>query len=173
MRSRVIKSGVSLLDWTLLQTSACYLISLNSFSSSENEDERLISRCSFFSELNEEKYIYKYLTRNRELVLNSNQHILGFPGGSDDKEPACDAGDPGSIGKIPVEGNGFLLQYSYLENSVFWEFTIKQVQIEIQLKIDWDFYIFVIPPYPATFHNVWEHYWRQNLQGAGNSATGT
>ena len=93
--------------------------------------------------------------------MNTNQHILGFPAGSDDKEPACDARDPGSIlglGRSPVEGNGFLLQYSYLENSIFWEFTIKQVQTEIQLKIDGDFYTFVIPPYPATFHNVWEHY---------------
>ena len=158
---RVIKSGVSLLDWTLLQTSTCYLISLNSFSSSENEDEIVIFHSFFFSELNEEKYIYKYLTRNRELVLNTNQHILGFPAGSDDKEPACDARDPGSIlglGRSPVEGNGFLLQYSYLENSIFWEFTIKKVQTEIQLKIDVDFYTFVIPPYPATFHNVWEQY---------------
>ena len=33
----------------------------------------------------------------------------GFPGGSDGKAPACDAGDPGSIpgsGRSPGEGNG-------------------------------------------------------------------
>ena len=45
---------------------------------------------------------------------------LGFPGGSDGKESACSAGDPGSIpglGGSPREGNGYLLQYSCLENS--------------------------------------------------------
>ena len=43
----------------------------------------------------------------------------GFPGGSDGKESACNAGDPGSITRLrrsPGEGNGNPLQYSYLEN---------------------------------------------------------
>ena len=43
---------------------------------------------------------------------------MGFPGGSDDKESACNEGDlsliPGS-GKSPGEGNGYPLQYSRLE----------------------------------------------------------
>ena len=43
--------------------------------------------------------------------------LLGFPGGSDGKESACNAGDPGS-GRSPGEGNGYLLQYSWLENSM-------------------------------------------------------
>ena len=44
---------------------------------------------------------------------------IGFPGGSDGKESACNAGDPGSIpesGRLPGEGNGNPLQYSCLEN---------------------------------------------------------
>ena len=44
---------------------------------------------------------------------------MGFPGGSDGKESAGDAGDPGSIpgsGRSPGEGNGNPLQYSCLEN---------------------------------------------------------
>ena len=44
-----------------------------------------------------------------------------FPGSSDGKESACNAGDtdliPG-LGKSPGEGNGNLLQYACLENSV-------------------------------------------------------
>ena len=43
----------------------------------------------------------------------------GFPGGSEDKASACNAGDPGSIpglGKSLGEGNGNPLQYSCLEN---------------------------------------------------------
>ena len=45
----------------------------------------------------------------------------GFPGGSDGKASACNAGDPGSIpglGRSPGEGNGDPLQYSCLENSM-------------------------------------------------------
>jgi len=42
-----------------------------------------------------------------------------FPGGSDNKESACNAGDLGSIpgsGRSPGEGNSNPLQYSYLGN---------------------------------------------------------
>ena len=45
----------------------------------------------------------------------------GLPGGSDSKESTCNAGDPGSIpgsGRSPGGGNGYPLQYSYLENSM-------------------------------------------------------
>ena len=45
--------------------------------------------------------------------------IMGFPVGSERKESACIAGDPGSIpgsGRSPGEGNGTRLQYSRLEN---------------------------------------------------------
>ena len=44
---------------------------------------------------------------------------MGFPGGSDGKESACNVGDPGSIpglGRVPGEGNAYLLQYFCLEN---------------------------------------------------------
>ena len=44
---------------------------------------------------------------------------MGFPGGSDGKESACDARDLGSIpglGRFPGEGNGNLLQFFWLEN---------------------------------------------------------
>ena len=46
---------------------------------------------------------------------------MHFPGGSDDKESACNAGDLGLIPgseKSPGEGNGNPLQYSCLENSM-------------------------------------------------------
>ena len=44
---------------------------------------------------------------------------LGFPGGSEVKVPASNAGDLSSIpgsGRSPGEGNGNPLQYSCLEN---------------------------------------------------------
>ena len=46
---------------------------------------------------------------------------MGFPGGSDSKESAYNARDPGSIpglGRLPGEGNGYPPQYSYLENAM-------------------------------------------------------
>ena len=41
---------------------------------------------------------------------------MGFPGSSDDKESACNVGDPGSIsgsGRSTGEGIGLPLQYSW------------------------------------------------------------
>ena len=52
---------------------------------------------------------------------NSLFIIRGFPGGSDSKESACNAGDRGLIpglGRSPGEGKGYPLQYSGLENSM-------------------------------------------------------
>ena len=57
----------------------------------------------------------------------------GFPGGSDDKESACNAGDPGSIpgsGRSPGEVHSNPLQYSCLENSMdrgAWQATVNGV----------------------------------------------
>ena len=54
-------------------------------------------------------------------------------GGSDNKESACNAGDPGSVpglGRSPGEGNGNPLQYSCLENSMnreAWQATVHGV----------------------------------------------
>ena len=44
---------------------------------------------------------------------------MGFPGGSDSKESACNAGDPSltpGSGRSPGEENGYPLQYSCLEH---------------------------------------------------------
>ena len=60
-------------------------------------------------------------------------HLLGFPGGSESKESACNAGDLGSMpgsGRSPGEGNGYPFQYSCLENSVnreAWQATVHVV----------------------------------------------
>ena len=57
----------------------------------------------------------------------------GFPGGSDGKESACNAGDVGSVpglGRSPGEGDGNPLQYSCLENSMdtgAWQATVHGV----------------------------------------------
>ena len=59
-----------------------------------------------------------------------------FPGGSDVKASACNAGDLGSIpgsGRSPGEGNGNPLQCSCLENlkdGVAWQATVHGVAEE-------------------------------------------
>jgi len=59
--------------------------------------------------------------------------MQGFPGSSDGKESACNAGDLGLIpgsGRSPGEGNGYPLQYSCLEYSMdrgAWQATVHGV----------------------------------------------
>ena len=69
---------------------------------------------------------------------------LGIPGGSDSKESACNAGDPGSIpgsGRSPGDGNGCPLQYSCLKNSMdrgVWQAIVHGIA-KTQLS-DWHFH---------------------------------
>ena len=59
--------------------------------------------------------------------------LLGFPGGSEVKASAWNAGDPGSIpqlGRSPGEGKGTPLQYSCLENPMeggAWQATVHGI----------------------------------------------
>ena len=61
-------------------------------------------------------------TMRCEYHLEGNPAIwdnMGAANGSDSKESACNAGDPGlspGWGRSPGEGNGHPLQYSCLEN---------------------------------------------------------
>ena len=61
--------------------------------------------------------------------------LFSFPGGSDGKESACHAGDPGLIpglGRSPGEWNGYPLQYSCLENPMdrgAWQATVHGVVV--------------------------------------------
>ena len=71
------------------------------------------------------------------LLEGNNQYnyfsFWGFPGGSDGKQSACNAGDLGLIpgsGRSPGEGNGNPLQYSCLENAMdigAWQATVHRV----------------------------------------------
>ena len=64
--------------------------------------------------------------------LHFDKH-LRFPGGSNGKESACNAGDTGSIpglGRSSAEGNGYPLQYSCLENPMdrgAWQVAVHRV----------------------------------------------
>ena len=69
-------------------------------------------------------YIYMYPLPLEP--LSSHQYLkkklkMGFSGGSDSKESACNEGDMGVIpgsGRSPKERNSHPLQYSCLENSM-------------------------------------------------------
>ena len=55
------------------------------------------------------------------IMFLTPQSDLGFPGGSNGKASACNAGDLGSIpgsGRFPGGGDDYPFQYSYLENSM-------------------------------------------------------
>ena len=66
-------------------------------------------------------------------IIHLNSVSQGFPGGSADKESACNADDLGSIpgwGKSPEEGYGYLFQCSCLENPIdrgAWQATVHTV----------------------------------------------
>ena len=59
---------------------------------------------------------------------------MGFPGGSDGKKSAHNAGDLGSINgseRSPREGNGCPLQYSCLENPIdkgVWQAMVHRIK---------------------------------------------
>ena len=65
--------------------------------------------------------------------LDGITNLMGFPGGSDGKESACNGGELSSIpglGRSLGEGNGNAFQYFCLENSVdrgFWWATVHGV----------------------------------------------
>ena len=67
------------------------------------------------------------------VLLITYMIYVQFPGGSDGKASACNAGDPGSIpesGSSPGEGNGNPLQHSCLENPMdrgAWQATVRGV----------------------------------------------
>ena len=72
----------------------------------------------------------------RYLRKDKLQKVEGFPGGSDSKESACNAGNlsliPG-LGRCPGEGHGNPPQYCYLENSMdggAWRATVHGVTKE-------------------------------------------
>ena len=85
------------------------------------------------------------------LVLETGESIgrEAFPGGSDGKESACSAGDPGLIPesrRSPGEGNGYPLQYSCLENPMdrgAWRATVHGVA-----RVGYDRVIFALTSQP-------------------------
>ena len=92
-------------------------------------------------------------------------NVLGFPGGSESKESACNVEDPGSIpgsGRSFGEEDGNPLQYSRLENSMdrrAWlansPWGLKRVDRDLAIKQQWtleSFCLLKIPHWDWTVH---------------------
>ena len=72
----------------------------------------------YFSNIHEKRVLWQFFCF---LGLHCVIFSKGFPNGSNGKEFACNAGDPGSIpgsGRFPGEGNNHPFQYSCLEKSM-------------------------------------------------------
>ena len=84
----------------------------------------------------------------------------GFPGGSEVKASACNAGDPGSIpglGRSPGEGNGNPLQYSCLENPMdreSWWATVHGVAKSQTRLSDFTFHFYALEKEMAAHSGV-------------------
>ena len=79
---------------------------------------------------------YSSVSSDWDLYRHQGVYAWGFPGGSDHKESACNAGDPSLIlgsGRSPGEGNGNPLQDSCLGNPMdrgAWQATVPGVAKE-------------------------------------------
>ena len=68
-------------------------------------------------------YFWLFIPQQSHHRVLINAEMSYFPGGSDGKGSACNAGDPGSVpqlGRSPGEGDGNPLQYSCLEKPMDW-----------------------------------------------------
>ena len=100
------------------------------------------------------RFFTLWATRESLIIM-----VAGFPGGSEGKEPACNARDLGSIpglGRSPEEGNSYPLQYSCLENSKnrgAWWATIQRVaKSQTWLSNRYNKVLFIKPCYSKVFN---------------------
>ena len=85
------------------------------------EGQQLIRRFSYHDDKRGHRKASAKTQEHFRLLFISCLLPLGFPGGSDGKESACNAGDLVSFpgwGRFPGERNGNLLHFSCLENSM-------------------------------------------------------
>ena len=89
---------------------------------------------------------------------------MDFPGGSDGKASAYNAGDLGSVpglGRSPGKGNGNLLQYSCLEKPIdggAWQATVHGVTKSQPRLSDFTF-TFISSVHSCSIHSFWWHFY--------------
>ena len=83
--------------------------------------------------------------------------LWASPCGSGGKQSACNQGDPGSIpgsGRSPEKENGYLLQYSCLENPTdreAWQATVSEVAKSMTWLSDFHFKLLKIANYKLLY----------------------
>ena len=95
--------------------------------------------------------IDKWVTDMKGTAWEIVNNHMGFPGGSNSKESACNVGDLGSIpglGGSPGEGKGYPLQYSGhgVAKSQTWQETHSDSSIS--------------ESFPFSLEQVWREHWR-------------
>ena len=74
---------------------------------------------TYFNEIFNKESMWSFTKMFRRRMSLYYKYIsIGLLGGSDDKESTCNVGDQGLIhglGRYPGKGNGYPLQYSWLE----------------------------------------------------------
>ena len=109
---------------------------------------------------------HKWVTSSEHAHLFKKYfHCSGhFPGGSDGKASACNAGDLGSIpglGRYPEEGNGNPLQCSCLKNPMdrgAWGLKFMGLQ---RVRHNWATYL---PLSLSTLFRAFHHHWKLPFQ---------
>ena len=83
--------------------------------------EEWIKRCgTLLYGRNQHNIVKQYLSVKNKFLKQTCDTLSPFPGGTDSKESACNAGEPGLIPwleRSPGKGNGYPLYYSCVENS--------------------------------------------------------
>ena len=159
---------------------------------------KLTIKCDFlpqFDSMREKALCFKTDLKRISMIAVPSHHMLlcslflGFPAGSNGKESACNAGDPGSIPGLwrsPGEGNGYPLRYSCLGNpmdrgawlvTAWWISFLRVLTIVIEFILihNWDVsvcffkictHIWKLEPKPCSLYKVifisllsWYFYW--------------
>ena len=109
-------SGQQGWSWVQHATQECCWIS-----EAPGDDKRQAAGFSVLSLIPSIYWVAMFNSLEEEFVVLFKSGLRGFPGRSDGKESACNAGDRGLIprlGRSPGEENGYPLWYSCLENSM-------------------------------------------------------
>ena len=105
--------------WNFVSPYKLYIHLLNSFKGKKQNFDQ--SCMKLYISLGRMGILIVLLSSSHDYDSNICLLLVGFPGSSNGKESACNAGDlgltPGS-GRVPGEGHGNSLQYSCLENSM-------------------------------------------------------
>ena len=105
-------------NYTLIYNPKTRLPIKFSFQDNQSSSEEILPPCGHSPQQQQQNENHGLWALNNHLIIVYG-HLIIFPGDSDSKDSASNAGDPGSIpgsGRSPGGGNSNPLQYSCLQN---------------------------------------------------------